>query len=64
MMICKKCFSEMVCVMSFSKNKKEKYFKCRKCLNETKHQKLNVLDLKRLDNSSLCTLKKYHKGCI
>jgi len=40
MMICKECFTPMVGVMSFSKNKHEKFNRCPRCCGETKRQKL------------------------
>jgi len=40
MMICKECFTPMVGVMSFSKNKHEKFNRCPRCRGETKRQKL------------------------
>lgn len=45
MIICKKCFVPMVGVMSFSKDKHEKYCKCPKCMKETKHQKIRDEEL-------------------
>ena len=35
----------MVGVMSFSKDKHEKYCRCPKCLEETKHTKINDSEL-------------------
>ena len=40
MMICKDCYVPMIGVMSFSKDKREKFCRCPKCYGETKHQKL------------------------
>ena len=40
MTICKDCYIPMVGVMSFSKDKHEKFCRCPKCYGETKHQKL------------------------
>ena len=40
MMICKDCYVPMVGVMSFSKDKNEKFCSCPKCYEETKHKKL------------------------
>ena len=40
MTICKYCYIPMVGVMSFSKDKHEKFNKCPKCYGETKHVKL------------------------
>lgn len=45
MIICKKCYSAMVGVMSFSKDKHERFYRCPKCMNESKHQKLKEDDL-------------------
>ena len=36
----------MIKVMSFSKDKHEKFCKCPKCHNETKHRKLTEEELK------------------
>lgn len=44
-MNCYFCNSKVVEVLSFSKNKKEKYFKCKKCRAETKHQQIKAEDL-------------------
>ena len=40
MTICKDCNTPMQTVMSFSKDKQEKYNKCPRCYGETKHVKL------------------------
>ena len=40
MMICKDCYVPMIGVMSFSKGKREKFCRCPKCYEETKHRKL------------------------
>ena len=40
MTICRNCSIPMQPVMSFSKNKHEKFNRCPKCFGETKHQKL------------------------
>ena len=40
MTICKDCYVPMVGVMSFSKDKNEKFCRCPKCYEETKHKKL------------------------
>ena len=40
MTICKDCYVPMVGVMSFSKDKHEKFDRCPKCFGETKHRKL------------------------
>ena len=40
MTICKDCYIPMVGVMSFSKDKNEKFYRCPKCYEETKHKKL------------------------
>lgn len=37
MKLCKKCYTPMVGVMSFSKDKHEKFCRCPKCRGETKH---------------------------
>ena len=45
MIICKDCYIPMIGVMSFSKDKHEKFCKCPKCRGETKHKKLRDDDL-------------------
>ena len=40
MMLCRYCTVPMVGVMSFSKDKNEKFCRCPKCYEETKHKKL------------------------
>ena len=40
MMVCRDCCIPMQPVMSFSKDKHEKFCRCPKCRGETKHQKL------------------------
>ena len=40
MTICKDCYIPMVGVMSFSKDKHEKFSRCPKCYGETKHKVL------------------------
>lgn len=45
MVICKKCFVPMVGVMSFSKDKHEKYCRCPKCMRETRRQTMKDIDL-------------------
>ncbi len=45
MQICKYCCVPMVGVMSFSKDKHEKFCRCPKCHSETKRQKIRNDDL-------------------
>lgn len=45
MVICKDCYIPMVSVMSFSKDKHEKFCRCPKCYSETKHRKLQDEEL-------------------
>ena len=40
MQLCKDCYVPMIGVMSFSKDKHEKFYRCPKCFSETKHRKL------------------------
>ena len=40
MIICKTCNISMQPIMSFSKDKHEKFCRCPKCYEETKHKKL------------------------
>ena len=44
-MICRDCNIPMKPVMSFSKGKNEKFCRCPKCYEETKHRKLTDDDL-------------------
>ena len=59
MIICKNCDTPMKSVMSFSKDKHEKFNKCPKCYSETKHQKLNddELDFGEVLNKALLKRK-------
>ena len=45
MIICKDCNTPMQPIMSFSKDKQEKYNKCPRCYGETKHRKINDNEL-------------------
>lgn len=45
MLLCKNCWTQMVGVMSFSKDKHEKFCRCPKCRGETRHIKLNDEEL-------------------
>lgn len=45
MQLCKDCYVPMVSVMSFSKDKYEKFNRCTKCYSETKHRKLRDKEL-------------------
>ena len=45
MLFCKNCWTPMVGVMSFSKDKHEKFCRCPKCYEETKHNKINDSEL-------------------
>ena len=40
MTVCRTCSIPMQLVMSFSKDKHEKFYRCAKCYLETKHKKL------------------------
>lgn len=44
-MLCRDCYTPMVGVMSFSKDKHEKFCRCQKCMGETRHMKLNDEEL-------------------
>ena len=39
-MYCKNCYIPMIGVMSFSKDRHERFCRCPKCYSETKHKKL------------------------
>lgn len=45
MQVCKRCYTQMVGVMSFSKDKHERFCRCPKCHGETKHQNIRDDDL-------------------
>ena len=45
MQLCKDCYVPMIGVMSFSKDKHEKFYRCPKCFGETKHRKLQDEEL-------------------
>ena len=45
MIICRTCSIPMRPVMSFSKDKHEKFDRCPKCFGETKHRKLKNEEL-------------------
>ena len=45
MIICKTCNISMQPIISFSKDKHEKFDRCPKCFCETKHQKLKDEEL-------------------
>ena len=45
MTICRNCSIPIQPVMSFSKNKHEKFDRCPKCFGETKHRKINDNEL-------------------
>lgn len=45
MIVCKDCGIKMSNVMSFSRDKYEKFCKCPKCYSETRHRKLRDEEL-------------------
>ena len=45
MSYCRDCNTKMVGVMSFSRDKHEKFCRCPKCYLETKHKKLDDKEL-------------------
>ena len=45
MTICRTCSVRMKQIMSFSKDKREKFCRCPKCYEDTKHRKLTDDDL-------------------
>lgn len=45
MILCKNCYVPMVGVMSFSKDKHEKFCQCPKCRLETKHMPIKDSEL-------------------
>ena len=45
MKLCNICCMPMIGAMSFSKDKRERFYRCLQCHNETKHQKIRDGDL-------------------
>ena len=45
MQFCRECNAKMEDVMSFSKDKHEKFCRCPKCYSETKHRKIDDKEL-------------------
>ena len=45
MQFCRFCNTNMVSVMSFNKDKHEKFCRCPKCYSETRHNKIKDNDL-------------------
>lgn len=45
MQICRDCNIQMVGVMSFSRDKRERFSRCPNCHSETKHQKIKEEEL-------------------
>lgn len=45
MQYCRDCNTKMVGVMSFSKDKHEKFCRCQRCYSETKHRKIDDKEL-------------------
>lgn len=45
MQFCRDCSTKMVGVLSFSKDKNEKFNRCPKCYSETRHNKIKDNDL-------------------
>ncbi len=58
-MICKKCYTPMGRVLSFSKDKREKYYRCPKCRSKTKHQKVKDEDLDFKEELYRASRKRY-----
>lgn len=55
MQLCKKCYIPMTGVMSFLKDKHEKFCRCPKCRGETRHRKLrdDELDFREILHKEL-----------
>lgn len=56
MMFCKVCNITIVDVMSFSKDKNDRFSRCPRCYSETKHQRIKD------DDVDFGELKIIHKG--
>lgn len=63
MMLCKKCYVPMVGVMSFSKDKHEKYCRCPKCRGETKHRGIKDDELNFGEVLHKAIRKNDRRGC-
>lgn len=46
MRYCRDCNVKMDEIISFSKEKNEKFYRCPKCYSKTKHQKIDVKELR------------------
>ena len=57
MIICKDCYVPMIGVISFSKDKHEKFCRCQRCRGETKHR---ILKDEELDFGEVLN-KEIHK---
>lgn len=59
MQFCRDCSTKMVGVLSFSKDKNEKFNRCPKCYSETKHNKIkdNNLNFGELLDTEICKSK-------
>ena len=59
MTICRDCYVPMQPVMSFSKDKHEKFNRCPKCFCETKHKKLrdDELDFREVLSKEIHKIK-------
>lgn len=60
MIVCRDCRIPMVGVMSFSKDRNEKFCKCPKCYGETKHVPIrdNELDFREVLSKELHKTKR------
>ena len=45
MQFCRDCRTKMISILSFSKDKNEKFNRCPKCYSETRHNKIKDNDL-------------------
>lgn len=45
MIVCKNCYIPMIGVISFSKDKHERFSRCPKCYSETHHQRIKDDDI-------------------
>ena len=59
MVTCKRCYTPMGRVLSFSKDGKEKYYKCTKCKSETKRQKVKDEDLDFREELNRASINKH-----
>lgn len=62
-MLCKKCYKQMIHVMSFEKGKSTEFERCPKCFYETKHKNIKFDSFKtKTDKLKPCKYSSSMKG--